>query len=571
MSAIGRAWNAVRWRLAASRRLWRPGAKPEMTFLESGPFDLVPRGQIDGPGAGVELERGRLAIGGWVVFPSEPTARVEIWLGEELLGRARLGQSRPDLEELFRNPAAIVAGFGLIADLTEWEGPDGETTLRAMASSAAGERFELAPVPLVVLANEAKRSTKSIEPPPPDPTPLPTAGKGPRLLVFTHQLNLGGGQLYLMDVLRELTAQGLAQPTVVSMLDGVLREELEAMGIPVHVSGMLPVDDLGGHIGRLEELAAWAKGREFEVAFVNTATVLSFPGAILAAKLGIPVVWAIHESFSPAMLWDPLDPPIRKRAMDALAEADVLVFEAEATQRLFERQVPNAQVQTLPYGLDFEPIDAARAAFDRDAARREANIPSDAEVILCIGTIEPRKAQVVLAQAFGMIAEHHPRAELVFVGGRDDRETEVLEEYLAASPSGERTRIVPVTPDTQPWYGMADLLVCASDIESLPRTVLEAMAWETPVLATDVFGLPELIDDGETGWLCEASDTLALAAGLDRALSAQTSERERIGAAARRLVEERHSLPEYARTIAKLIENAAAKTAANAHADVAAG
>ena len=49
---------------------------------------------------------------------------------------------------------------------------------------------------------------------------------------------------------------------------------------------------------------------------------------------------------------------------------------------------------------------------------------------------------------------------------------------------------------------MSDLLVCASDVESLPRTVLEAMAWELPVLATAVYGLPELIEDGETGWLC---------------------------------------------------------------------
>ena len=72
-------------------------------------------------------------------------------------------------------------------------------------------------------------------------------------------------------------------------------------------------------------------------------------------------------------------------------------------------------------------------------------------------------------------------------------------------------RLIPITPDVDPWYGMADILVCASDIESLPRTVLEAMAWETPVLATSVFGLPELIDDGETGWLCEPRDMLALA------------------------------------------------------------
>jgi glycosyltransferase involved in cell wall biosynthesis len=100
---------------------------------------------------------------------------------------------------------------------------------------------------------------------------------------------------------------------------------------------------------------------------------------------------------------------------------------------------------------------------------------------------------------------------------------------------------------------MADLLVCASDVESLPRTVLEAMAWETPVLATDVFGLPELITDGETGWLCQPRDLEALAEGLDRALSSSPEERAAVARAARALVAERHSLPRYGRQIAELL------------------
>ena len=105
---------------------------------------------------------------------------------------------------------------------------------------------------------------------------------------------------------------------------------------------------------------------------------------------------------------------------------------------------------------------------------------------------------------------------------------------------------------------MADVLVCASDIESTPRTVLEAMAWETPVLGTRVFGLPELIDDGETGWLCQPRDLPALAAGLDRVLSLPAEERQRVGAAGRPLVAERHSLKRYGEEIAALLQKAVA-------------
>jgi glycosyltransferase involved in cell wall biosynthesis len=84
------------------------------------------------------------------------------------------------------------------------------------------------------------------------------------------------------------------------------------------------------------------------------------------------------------------------------------------------------------------------------------------------------------------------------------------------------------------------------------------MAWETPVLATRVFGLPELIEDGESGWLCEARDLGALTAALDRALSASPEDRLRIGRAGRALVEHRHSLPQYGRAVGDLLARTAA-------------
>jgi D-inositol-3-phosphate glycosyltransferase len=175
-------------------------------------------------------------------------------------------------------------------------------------------------------------------------------------------------------------------------------------------------------------------------------------------------------------------------------------------------------------------------------------------VLLCIGTIEPRKAQIPLAQAFDLIAERHPRAELVFVGGRDDYESDALKSYIESSAASERIKLIPITPDVQEWYGLSDFLVCASDVESLPRTVLEAMAWETPVLATEVFGLPELIEDGVTGWLCEPRDTIKLAAALDRVLTIGAKERRQVGAASRALVERRHSLSAYTDQVASLLD-----------------
>jgi D-inositol-3-phosphate glycosyltransferase len=554
--------NGLRWRLRAMRRLWSPGVAPELPFLEPEPIDSRAWGEIDFPQAGERIEEELLEVRGWAIFPGAPTSRVEVWLDEKPIGRARLGMERPDLEEHSDVEAARLAGFQLIVDRADLPPLEGGATLRVTATGVDGQTIEVGAVPIEFAAVGGTEAAAKRLPPPAEETPRAAPGRGLELLVCTHQLNLGGAQLYLMDLLRGLLELEAVRPTVVSALDGSLRLELEEMGIPVHICGPPHVDDVSSYLGRVEELADWAADRHFDAALVNTATGLAMPGAAAAARLGIPTVWAIHESFPLAFLWPDVDAEVRRRGEEALRGAALVLFEADATRRMFERHLDEGRGVVIPYGLDFGPIDSRRAALDPVAARREVGIAPDEEVILCVGTVEPRKAQVQLAQAFGLIADRHPRARLVFVGVADTPASDLLAGAVKRSPCAERVELIPITPDVERWYAVADLLVSAADVESLPRTVLEAMAWETPVLATDVFGLPELIDDGETGWLCEARDTEALADGLDRALSATEEERRRIARAARELVVSRHSLERYAGEVADLLEKATKERAA---------
>ena len=510
-------------------------------------------GKIDGPDDGSRVGP-MLDVWGWALFPDHPTARVEISLSGRPLGRARLGHPRPDVRRHWNPDHARSSGFQLTTSLADTGIPAGEAELEVVATSLEDERVQLDPVTVHVELRQAKKPARI--PPPPARTPLQDSSTRPHVLVVTHQLNLGGAQLYLLDLLKEMARGDLASFTVLSALDGIVRKDIEALGIPVHISSLVPYDDLSSHVGRIEELLCWMDGRDFDAVFVNTATLLSSPGAEAAEALGLPVLWAIHESFLPSVLWNGVGPEIEERTVAAMRHSAALIFEAEATQRLYEPIAGAERCLTVPYGLDLEPIDAARHAFDPATARRAEGIPEEAEVVVCVGTIEPRKAQLMLEQAFNVVAPRHPAAYLVFVGGRDDLDSEYLEEAIEHSRVRERMRLVPVTPDVARWYGIADLLVSASDVESLPKTVLEAMAWETPALATNVFGLPELITDGETGWLCEPRDLGALVDGLERALTSPPEERRRIGQRSRVLVQERHSLPNYAHAISNILQDA---------------
>ncbi|HEU5252387.1 MAG TPA: glycosyltransferase family 4 protein [Solirubrobacterales bacterium] len=506
--------------------------------------DRLPAGSLDHPPAGFRFEAGVVVASGWALFGEEPVSRVEAWLGDVYLGRARLGLPRPDVAVVHPAPGAVVCGFELRAGV-EPPAADLEAELRVVATAVGGEQQELGAVPVTLAGRQAP------DPRPPRAVAAGGAGDGLRVLAFSNVLTLGGAALHLYDLLTEARRQGRIEPTVVSAIDGPLRGDLEAQGVPVHLLGPLPLDDLEAYLDRSEEIAAWAAGKGFELVLVNTATALTLPGADVGRALGLPVVWLVHESLPPPLLWDGLGPGLREHAEAALAEAALAVFEAEATRRLYpavaERSV------TVPYGLDLAPIEAVREGFDRGATRRELGIDADADLAVCVGTVEPRKAQVQLARAFDLVAGRHPRAQLAFVGSDEGTDSAALAACVAASAHGERMRIVPRTPEVQRWIGAADLLVCASDVESLPKSVLEAMAWEKPVLATAVFGLPETIEHGADGWLCEPGDLGALAAGLDLAFGSDEETRRRIGTAARQLVLDRHDLGAYAEQISDLL------------------
>jgi glycosyltransferase involved in cell wall biosynthesis len=88
--------------------------------------------------------------------------------------------------------------------------------------------------------------------------------------------------------------------------------------------------------------------------------------------------------------------------------------------------------------------------------------------------------------------------------------------------------------------------------------IIEAMAFGTPVLSTRVFGVPELIEDAQNGYLCEMRDVADLTAGLDRALSATPDERRAIADRASELVRVRHDADAYTSHIARLLRGVVA-------------
>jgi glycosyltransferase involved in cell wall biosynthesis len=318
----------------------------------------------------------------------------------------------------------------------------------------------------------------------------------------------------------------------------------------VHLSGDYPVASPSGYEAALLELAELGRDHGCNVAVVNTMG--AFIGADLAHRLSIPAVWAIHESYPLDEYWlaaygpDGSHPYVRARAIEALQSTATVMFEADATRREYEPHGDSRRFVTVPYGITVSDVDRYRGAVERTELRRAAGIPEDATLLLCMGTYEPRKSQGALALAFAEVADEFPDAVLAFVGDTGDPYAQAFRDVVRRLGLRDRSRLVPVVDDSYAWYLMADALVSASDVESLPRSVLEAMAFEVPVLAASVYGLPELIDDGVNGLLCPPREVDALGAGLRRLLGLSSEQRAALGVAGAKLVRDHYDASGYA-------------------------
>lgn len=192
-----------------------------------------------------------------------------------------------------------------------------------------------------------------------------------------------------------------------------------------------------------------------------------------------------------------------------------------------EGGVAAKSVSVVPNGVDVEHFSNPDTQAVREV--RERYTPSNRPLVLFVGTVMPRKGVLELVKAFAEVVDRcdsHPRLVIAGDDELDSGYVNRVETLIAGGSMESDIEMVGFVDENllPALYTAADVFVVPSLEEGFGMTAIEAMAAGTPVVGTRVGGLPEVIENGETGVQVEVGAVEPLAAGIDSVLSASEGE-----------------------------------------------
>ncbi|TLD69280.1 glycosyltransferase family 4 protein [Phragmitibacter flavus] len=254
--------------------------------------------------------------------------------------------------------------------------------------------------------------------------------------------------------------------------------------------------------------------QEFDVVMASWLYPDGWAAAALAKKLGLPLVLIAQGSDVHRYL-----KVARRRTLilEAVEQSVAVITRSKSLARLLEAAgVPNEKLKPVANGVDSK-------VFHRNGLggeRENRGLGGEAKVVLFVGNLLPVKNPGLLVRAFGEVVRARPEWRMqLLIAGKGPMEKELKELVEKLGMAGQVTFLGPL-PAVEIGERMraADLLCLSSRNEGLPNVVLESMACGLPVLATDVGGIHEVVDEPWKGLLTPEDDVEAFAQAMEKLL-----------------------------------------------------
>ena len=180
--------------------------------------------------------------------------------------------------------------------------------------------------------------------------------------------------------------------------------------------------------------------------------------------------------------------------------------------------------------LKFSKIDAAKSFYipncvwEKRVAEISQNSKSNVKkklfgnddqfIAICTGEVKYRKGQDLIIENLNLICNLIPNFKLLLLGRQNQTFVKELKSSLKKMNLEKRVGFIPYQPNAIEYIYAADVLLQPSRSEALPRTILEAMALKTPIVASDVDGIPELVEDNRSAILFSLSNIDKMIEGI---------------------------------------------------------
>ncbi len=358
------------------------------------------------------------------------------------------------------------------------------------------------------------------------------------LAFISHETSLTGAPLLIFWLARLLKKCGYYIVFLVPK-DGPLVEDLKRADITVIIDGDImsyPRDETKRFL------------TNFDTVLCNT--IESWKVVLGLRQSGIPVLWYIHES----------DYGLKQTLKNGLIqtafkEANITIFANEEIKGRYSNIVPQLRGVSILPGLEEETASGKLPEPTEESRQESTSSESMKSTIIHVGSIEHRKGQDILADAFlALPPALRDRTKLLFVGRTIERD------YYRklTNKAGQHPNISFLSEishsELAGLYQAAKLFVCSSRDETGPLTVLEAMKYQVPLISSRVGIVPMIIRDKENGLLTDTDNVQSLTEALTYALT-NPAKMEKISKQAHADFTETYTLPEYKNRFLKILSS----------------
>lgn len=352
----------------------------------------------------------------------------------------------------------------------------------------------------------------------------------PKRIVFViTTLGMGGAETQLVRLAAGLKGRGW-QVSVVSLIPlEYIAKDLEQAQIPAISLNMKP-----GSPDPRAVLALARYLRQQRPQIVHTHMVhANLLGRVARLFAPVPVLISTAHNVNEGSRWR----EIAYRLTDPMCDLTTQVSQAGLERYVDVGVVPKDKIRFVPNGinsLEFSPNPQLRVRLRGELGWEEQFI------WLAVGRFAEAKDYPNMMQAFARVYALRPEARLMIAGlGEQMKAIQQLAQTLGID---QAVRFLGLRKDVAALMNAADGYVMSSAWEGLPMVLLEAASTGLPIVATDVGGNREVVQEGQTGYLVPPGNAEYLGAAMLRLMALSEMQRQSMGEAARASVEQRYSL-----------------------------